>query len=102
MKLLYCPNCNDVFNLVVKKWKMCGCGRSGGRYVDNLQAVYSGGIPLGFDNHDFLRALDAQPKMGLGRLFEAFVIPAECPTMEKIDTDPMTNEVSNEQENYNA
>jgi len=85
MKLLYCPNCHDVFSLTDKKWKMCDCGRARGRYMDNLQAVYSGGIPLGFNNFSFMPALRGQPKKGLGRRFEAFVIPKQCPTMEKID-----------------
>jgi len=87
MKLLYCPHCHGVFSLTDKKWKMCDCGRARGRYMDDLQAVYSGGIPLGFNNFTFVPALREQPEKGLGRRFEAFVIPKHCPTMEKIDAE---------------
>jgi len=87
MKLLYCPECEDLFNLRAGKWKICSCGKARGRYMDGLQAVYSGGIPVGFQNRSFRAALLGQPEKGLGRRFEAFVIPKECPTMEKIDTE---------------
>ena len=85
MKLLYCPNCNSVFNLSTEKWKMCDCGRARGRYMDDLQAVYSGGIPLGFNNFTFLPALNGQPEQGLGRRFEAFVIPKQCATFKEVE-----------------
>lgn len=87
MKLLYCPTCNSVFNLISGKWKMCDCGRARGRYMDNSRAVYSGGVPIGFNNFTFFPALSEQPEKGLGRRFEAFVIPKECPSMQRIDSE---------------
>ena len=56
--------------------------------MDDLQAVYSGGIPLGSNNHTFIPALHHQPEKGLGRSFEAFGIPKQCPTMENIEAGP--------------
>jgi len=53
--------------------------------MDDLQAVYSGGIPLGFNNFTFLPALHGQPEKGLGRRFEAFVIPKQCPTFKLVE-----------------
>lgn len=88
MKLLWCPKCKDVFNLVGDRWKMCSCGQARGRYIDNVNAVYSGGMPLGFNNYSFNPAINGQPQRGLGRRFEAFVIPKECPTMENTDCGP--------------
>lgn len=88
MKLLYCPECHDVFSLSDKKWKMCSCGKASGRYMDGLNAAYSGGIPLGFNNFSFIPALSGQPKQGMGRRFEAFVIPKVCPTMVNTESGP--------------
>lgn len=82
MKLLLCPDCGDVFNLSSAE-KSCTCGTTRGYYVDNLNAVYEGGIPLGFTNSTFLNAVRTQPQSGLGREFTAFVIPKECPTFKE-------------------
>lgn len=80
MKLLYCPDCGDLFNLT-EEMKFCTCEATSGRYTDNLNAVYSGGIPIGFANSSFARAMREQPESGMGKTFEAFVIPKSCPTM---------------------
>jgi len=88
MKLLYCSKCGDVFNLVMDRWKFCRCGKVRGRYMDEINAVYSGGIPIGFNNFSFYPALKNQPESGLGREFEAFVIPKDCPTMEGSKSGP--------------
>lgn len=85
MKLLLCQDCGDVFSLTKVK-RSCQCGETSGRYIDNLNAEYSGdaAIPLGFHNTFFLNAIHNQPESGLGKNFEAFVIPKECPTYKKI------------------
>ena len=80
MKLLYCHDCNTVFNLVDKE-RSCDCGKVRGRYVDSLHAVYSGGIPIGFDNSTLSKAIIDRPRTGRGSRFEAFIIPFECETM---------------------
>lgn len=59
MKLLYCGNCDDIFNLAkIDKW--CHCGISGGMYLaDEYCAIYTGNkktIPLGFANSSFAEA----------------------------------------------
>jgi hypothetical protein len=82
VKLLICPDCGDLFNLTEIE-KTCTCGFTRGRYVDNLNAVYSGGIPLGFANSTFVNAVRSQPQSGRGREFTAFVIPKECPTFKE-------------------
>ena len=84
MKLLYCEKCHDVFNLTGRV-KACFCGETGGRYLDNLNAEYWGPCkPLGFANKSFVEALLNQPLFDEGKRFTAFVIPHQCPTMEKI------------------
>ena len=84
MKLLYCPKCNDVIRLIETS-RQCQCGKVSGHYVDNLNAVYFGGVPLGFNNHLFLNAIDNQPKSGNGLVFEAFVIPRKCSTFVRLN-----------------
>ena len=81
MKLLYCPKCDDVFKLAYAK-RSCKCGKVSGKYLlDGLQAVYTGGVPLGFANSSLLIAIKNQRPGGLGREFIAFVIPKNCATM---------------------
>lgn len=80
MKLLMCKTCGDIFNLQLHS-KSCGCGLVSGKYTDNLYAEYSGGIPIGFNNHSLAKALKNQPENGMGQRFEAFIIPKVCPTM---------------------
>lgn len=84
MKLLCCPDCGDVFNLTDEVVKMCRCGTTRGKYVNELDAVYVGGIPLGFANSTFVAALRSQPESGRGKEFTAFVIPKECPTFKEL------------------
>ena len=84
MKLLFCPDCKDVFKLQ-KVVKSCLCGKCSGRYINNIYAVYNEGIPLGFDNTSLGMAITAQPVAGWGKRFEAFVIPKNAPTLTKTD-----------------
>lgn len=84
MKLIVCLNCNDVVSLRNQE-RSCYCGESGGHYTDSLNAVVWGkAVPLGFDNLSFVRALQHRPDSGQGNTFTAFVIPVECPTVQKI------------------
>ena len=84
MKLIYCWNCYDVFKLDTEL-RTCKCGRASGKYnKDGYTAIYSGGVPLGFNNSSLEDALLDRPKSGRGRTFEAFVIPEVCPTMERV------------------
>lgn len=83
MKLVFCPECQDVFKLK-RCLCWCFCGKSSGHYIDDVKAEIRGkAIPLGFDNTSFLKALKARPKTGKGKGFRAFVIPRECETVEE-------------------
>jgi hypothetical protein len=86
MKLLLCEECNDVIKLDYKV-RYCKCRKTGGRYLqDGLKAEYWGehAIPLGFANSSLVEAVNDQPENGQGRIFTAFVIPKQCPTMRKV------------------
>jgi hypothetical protein len=85
MKLLFCPECHDVRKLQ-RKQVFCQCGASSGWYKrDDLNAVVAGlAIPIGFQNTSFIKALLNRPKEGMGEVFEAFVIPEECPTITRM------------------
>jgi hypothetical protein len=85
MKLLLCLNCNDLFNLDFDE-KSCKCSFTKGKYIDQLNAIYSGNsaVPLGFSNPSLSNAIRNQPKEGLGEEFTAFVIPENCETFVKV------------------
>lgn len=84
MKLLFCKACQDVIRLISTE-RRCRCGKTRGRYVDDIHAVYSGrdAVPLGFKNSIFAWAVTKQPDHGDGLKFDAFVIPMECNTFKK-------------------
>ena len=51
MKGIICDCCEDIFFLTKEK-KVCKCGRSSGKYVDNRNAIISGyAIPFGIDTN---------------------------------------------------
>ena len=85
MKLIICTNCQDVFKLD-RVIRSCKCGDCKGRYLNNIDAEYSGSsaVPLGFKNSSLVNAIKNQPESGLGKEFFAFVIPQECPTMRRV------------------
>ena len=85
MKLLFCPECQDV----VKFWdrskgkRYCACGASYGYYSNSVNVVMGGkGIPIGFLNSSLATALAHRPHEGLGSDFVAFVIAKQCSTIE--------------------
>jgi hypothetical protein len=83
MKLIYCRECQDVFKLAFVH-RFCECGKSWGAYVNDLDAEYWGpAVPIEFNNNTLATAVRSQPERGLGFVFEAFVIPKECPSMIK-------------------
>jgi hypothetical protein len=52
---------------------------------DDLNAVYGGdAVPLGIANSTLHTAIACQPEGGRGKYFEAFVIPKQCSTFERI------------------
>lgn len=81
MKLLMCLECNDIFNLDMSETS-CRCGSSKGKYINQQLAEYTGksAVPLGFSNPSFIQAIKDQPNEGMGKEFNAFVIPKNCET----------------------
>lgn len=89
MKLLFCYNCAMVFSLS-KTYRECNCGQTWGKYLDNREAVYGGaGIPIGFNNIEFLTAMEQQSDTGEGREFSAFVMPKTCRTFTRENDDAL-------------
>jgi hypothetical protein len=94
MKLLMCLDCGDIFNLTYKD-KSCGCGKTHGRYIDSLNAEYSGHAQaIGFNNKSFKIAYQLQkiedkhqkkPTCCEGVTFEAFFIPEAATSLNKIE-----------------
>ena len=83
MKLIYCEKCGDVISMRFEE-RSCFCGASKGRYLDSLNAEYSGPAkPLGFHNTHFKSALKNQPEKSWGVEFTAFVIEKDCLTFKK-------------------
>lgn len=83
MKLMYCPHCQDVVALRLTI-RSCECGKVRGWYLnDGYHAqVSKEAISLGFANSSFVPALVNQPEDGLGKSFEAFVIPKRAKTIK--------------------
>ena len=99
MKLLYCLECDSVFNLALEMEKVCVCGKSKGQYTDNLNAWFKGPcLPLGFHNGSLSEALQNQPLKDKGKEFTAFVIQKKCSTMKRIGKAPKLSKPENEQE----
>lgn len=87
MKLIICLHCDDVIKLVPNVQRICLCGQSGGIiFQDGLNGEFWGeeAVPIGFANGSLLTAIRAQPQKGLGKPFNAFVIPKVCPTLKKV------------------
>jgi len=58
MKLLYCPQCQDVFKLAHKE-RACACGAVTGRYLDNVEAVTNGrGVSLAIGGGSLRDSID--------------------------------------------
>ena len=89
MKLLICPVCNDIFSLSYAE-KKCSCGKTYGRYIDKLNAVYSGGIPFCFSNQSFVEASrekmrkdKSTPERYYGERFDAWMCPIGSNTFKE-------------------
>lgn len=85
MKLLYCTYCQDIFRLV-NYYRHCKCDRVSGRYIDSINAIYTGStaIPLGIAWSSFNKAITNRPvEEGPGERFEAFTIPTKCSTFTR-------------------
>lgn len=81
MKLILCPECNDVVKLHTEA-RACRCGASVGRYMkDGMHASFQGkAVPLAIDNESLSRAVRsyngcADRKREEVFQFIAFVVP---------------------------
>jgi len=71
-----------------RAWRFCICGKSGGAFIDELNAEVMGeAISLGFAMTSFIRAINSRPDKGWGKEFEAFVVPRTCNTIRRIKRD---------------
>lgn len=61
MKLLLCRECGDVIKLQPGTPRSCLCGKSAGRYLDDLSTVEQteGSISIALHNHDLRDAVEA-------------------------------------------
>ena len=87
MKLILCPKCQDILKVGLDQdhAAFCRCRLSWGYYAGDLIAYYGGkAVPLGFDNSSLAKSIQTQPADGLGRRFDAFVIPRKCDTFIKL------------------
>lgn len=95
MKLLLCLDCGDIFNLGMPI-KTCSCGKTSGKYVDELNVQIKGNCKvIGFNNNSFRRAHELQKiedkhsKINTliccqGQNFEAFFIPENATSIKRI------------------
>ncbi len=84
MKLLFCPHCTDVFNLVLEVEKKCRCGQVKGKYIDKTNVVYSGEpILLGFRNSQFIECARQNFQQDASLDFTAFTISKSSPAFKK-------------------
>lgn len=73
MKLLNCTSCGDVVGLNCAA-RSCRCGKSWGRYTDNVQAEYGGPSRiLGMLNEEYAVSLTVEP-VPYGQNYRWFVI----------------------------
>ena len=81
MKLLFCTICSNVVTLDTEV-KQCDCGRTGGKYVDEVYAHYWGNpVLLGFNNTSFTKAIASSHNAAepdANTVFEAFVFDPKC------------------------
>ena len=86
MKIIFCPNCTDFYNLR-HETKSCSCGATSGKYTDDLNADVFGenAIVLGIDNTSFVKAAKdfIQNKPNRGKNFDAFVIGLSAGTVKR-------------------
>ena len=85
MKLLYCPHCQSVFNLIRNKIKFCDCNQSYGVYEDDGQQARCSkkAIPIGIVNKDLEEATIIKPT-GDYLAIRAFMFPENHPRIKRI------------------
>lgn len=83
MYMLLCKHCSEVISLS-HNTKKCSCGSTEGKYINDVEAEYSGpAIPFELDNKTFIAAAAEFDKVGEGMGFVGFVIGSDCKTLVK-------------------
>jgi hypothetical protein len=99
MKLIYCPFCDDIFNLK-HELKKCSCGKCSGFYEDKKNVFVSkNSIVFGIDNWEFKNAFEQLSNVNLKTHnlphdcldFKAFFIPDDCETVHYANETPFRN-----------
>lgn len=59
MKLLFCPECQDIFKLKVGEMRFCECGHVYGKYADNGRDAYvsESGVSIAIGNGSLREAI---------------------------------------------
>lgn len=81
MKVIFCPECTDLFNLSVASLRRCSCGKSWGQYKGKMQATYGGeAIPIGISDNSFMEAMNNRGQLNSDfeeRVFKSFFVKAD-------------------------
>ncbi len=79
MKLLHCRVCRDIIGLVSFHERTCQCGRSRGRYLDQVKAEYSGpAVIIMLSTRDLFAAQ-------VGQHYPWTVLPRDHSNVTKLD-----------------
>ena len=76
MKLIFCPDCKDLFRLYPDDLLYCKCKKSWGQYDHRGRIGCFGGksVPIGMENSSLLRAVRSRDILEI-RDIHTFVIP---------------------------
>lgn len=85
MKLIFCPECTDIFKLH-SQIKFCNCGKSSGRYEEeNDVVIFGNSVPIGISNASFEKAfrLYQTGNTTSKRSFDSFFFQKDLPDQIK-------------------
>ena len=85
MKLIICPECQDVVKLTQES-RSCSCGACYGRYYDNKNCqVSENAVVIGFSNPGLLNAVQCYAHDSRqSHEFKAFVLPSPCSSISRV------------------
>lgn len=79
MKLILCPECEDVVRLRINEMRYCSCKKSGGMYTDRQNAIIEGrAIPIGISNQSLIKSIGLQEGYSHPVRIIAFTIPVDA------------------------
>lgn len=91
MKLLFCPECNDIIK-IQRSDRSCLCFASGGRYFgddpdNNEVAIWGKAIVLGVSNQSFHEAYRARQRHLSTEYFDAWFFSEKAPHITRYEKD---------------